>query len=111
VFKVIVDTRETLDLEFTRFRLEIIREGLSFGDYAAKGLKHPMEDTFLPIFFERKSLSDLSGTIKDQENHKRFNREIVRAQEVGAKLLLAIEGTDQEVMDQCGNTTFPSPSL
>jgi len=102
VFKVIVDTREQNDLSFGQFQLEVIREGLSFGDYAAVGTGEICKDAFLPIFFERKSLSDLSGTIQNKENHKRFHQELLRAQDVNAKLLLAIEGTDQQVMDECG---------
>ena len=68
-----------------------------FGDYGAltqtKNGEHKS-----PLFFERKSLPDLFGTLTNQERHQRLRQRCLEAKEVGATLILAIEGTDRQVM-------------
>ncbi len=65
VFNVIIDTREQKPLEFDRW----IMEKLDYGDYKLYNGKSE-------VFFERKSLADLIGTLSQYD---RFCREIERA--------------------------------
>ena len=48
-----------------------------------------------PLYFERKSLSDLFGTLG--KGHRRFKREIERAKASNATLVMLIEGTLSDV--------------
>jgi DNA excision repair protein ERCC-4 len=64
--EIICDTREQKPL----WTKNIIREKLEVGDYSIKGYK----DKFA---IERKSLSDLFGTLG--KGHKRFKKELERA--------------------------------
>jgi ERCC4-type nuclease len=90
--KVIIDTREQLELEFNHpYITSIIRRKLDVGDYAVE-----FEDGFSPaVRFERKSVSDLFGTMS--KGYSRFKKEIIRAQEAGIILFIVIEGEYSKV--------------
>lgn len=75
---IFTDTREQNPLDFEENNTR--REGLSFGDYRIAGSK---------IFIERKSLGDAWGTLSG--GYKRFEKEIIRAKEAGAYLVILVE--------------------
>lgn len=77
--KIYIDTREQKGLNFN-FSSEI--KTLKFGDYAfsKEGTK---------IYFERKSISDLIGTLSG--GYERFEREIERADAANSKLIIIVE--------------------
>ena len=80
--KVYVDTREQLPL---KFNIPTESKGLKFGDYA-------LSDKSLTCncYIERKSLADFISTISVQ-NYERFCREIERAAENEANLIIVVE--------------------
>ena len=80
--KVYIDTREQLPLKFT---IPAESKGLKFGDYA-------LSDKTLTCncYIERKSLADFISTISVQ-NYDRFCREIERAAENDANLIIVVE--------------------
>ena len=80
--KVYVDTREQLPL---KFNIPTESKGLKFGDYA-------LSDKSLTCncYIERKSLADFISTISVQ-NYDRFCREIERAAENEANLIIVVE--------------------
>lgn len=109
---ILVDSREQDELTFSSFGevLDIRRVGLPFGDYGALYTDKSGEHKS-PIFFERKSLSDLWGTLTNDERHVRFKNRINEAKEVGAKLILAIEGSDADVMAGIDRSKFSGESM
>lgn len=84
--KIIVDTREQKPLEFPfEFVTGTIIAKLSVGDYSCQ-----FEDGYTPpVSFERKSVSDLFGTMG--RGYKRFKQEIERAKSRDIRLILIIE--------------------
>ena len=84
--KIIQDTREQTPLEFPyEFVSEVKIEKLPVGDYTCV-----YEDGYrVPIIFERKSISDLFGTLG--RGYKRFKNEIMLAKTLGIRLVLIIE--------------------
>jgi hypothetical protein len=79
---IYVDTREKNPLKFnTKTELK----GLKFGDYALS-----TEDDRYTCRIERKSLADFVGTLRP-DNYERFRREIEKAQEANALLVILIE--------------------
>ena len=80
--KVYVDTREQLPL---KFNIPTESKGLKFGDYA-------LSDKSLTCncYIERKSLADFISTISVQ-NYERFCREVQRAAENEANLIIVVE--------------------
>lgn len=106
MLKLLVDTREQKPLEFReRIFGEIIRSTLSVGDYGAE-----IDGSRVPIYFERKGLSDLFGTLGTSE-YQRFKREMFRAVESNSKLILLIEGTMREVAVGYERSTFDGESM
>ncbi len=95
---VVVDTREQKGKEL-RLQVPTVRAKINCGDY---GL--PVEKD-KGIYIERKSLSDFVGTLSDREtrygdsNLARFTRELERAQEVGAYLILLVESDINQALD------------
>lgn len=90
---IITDTREQKPLEFApNHYIECIdRKKLNVGDYAVR-----YKDGYIPPFrFERKSISDLFGTMG--RGYKRFKKEMIRAQEQELQLIIIVEGTMQRV--------------
>lgn len=114
---IIVDTREQLPFSFDRIRprsmrksgpefldVRTVREGLPFGDYAAR-----MDDgRLVPLAVERKSHADLFSTLTGtgsaqkrqnmanrgqtpEGNRDRFERELCRARDAGHQLHLVVE--------------------
>jgi len=89
---ILVDSREQNALKFKSKHLDnVIVQKLDYGDYQVK-----FKDSYVPkIAFERKSISDLFGTLG--KGYKRFKREIIRSQEDKALLIIIIEGTLSDV--------------
>jgi len=77
--KISVDTREQTPLPFDNFQVQ----KLIVGDYA------PNDDFFCNLFCERKSINDLAGTLT--KGYERFEKEIQRAKELGAYLVVVTE--------------------
>jgi ERCC4-type nuclease len=78
---VIRDTREQKPYDFPNYAT--IDRKLEFGDYALEGFEN-----VLPV--ERKTFADYVATVTAQ--HDRFWRELARAREVGARLVVIVEG-------------------
>lgn len=78
--KIITDTREQLNLDFSKFRdVESVRTKLDAGDYSVVGYENL-------ISFERKSVQDLVGTLVG--GHQRFLRELERMKNYKEKYIL-----------------------
>lgn len=90
---ILCDSREQLPLEFKHPFIEgVEKSALSVGDYGAR-----FKDNHLPpIFFERKSIPDLFGTLG--KDYKRFKKEIMRSKESNSELILIIEGTITDIL-------------
>lgn len=85
--KIIVDSREQKPLEFN---LKTKVDGLKFGDYKLD------DDTITcKCYIERKSIPDFYGTFSS--GFDRFKREVARAEEAEANLIIIVEGNLQEV--------------
>jgi len=82
--KVYIDSREQLPL---KFNLPTEVKGLKFGDYALSE-----KSLTCNCYIERKSLADFISTISVL-NYERFCREIERASENNANLIIVIEDT------------------
>ena len=89
------DTREQMLLNFGE--TEMVESKLNFGDYTA--LNEPF---FCNIFFERKSLPDLWGTIS--KGYKRFQKELDRAQEQNGYMIVVVDASFAEAENN--NTKF-----
>lgn len=76
------DTREQMPLELD---CKFVESKLDFGDYTASA------EYFNDVFIERKSLTDLIGTLSG--GHERFINEIERAKESNSYLIVAVEDT------------------
>lgn len=89
---ILRDTREQLELPFAGIegvdRVEDI--ALLYGDYTAL-----IDGKQVPIFFERKGLGDLWGTMNGE--YPRFKKEMQRATSFGHKLILITEGTYSDI--------------
>lgn len=81
-YKIYVDTREKKPLKFKHFKSEI--KTLKFGDYALSS----KEDT-CNCYIERKAIGDFIGTLSG--GYDRFTREIERAAEAEAQLIVLVE--------------------
>jgi ERCC4-type nuclease len=63
----------------------VIVQKLNVGDYGCR-----FEDGYeVPVYFERKSLTDLFGTLGD--GYARFKKEIIRAKESEKRLIVIVE--------------------
>jgi ERCC4-type nuclease len=90
---ILVDSQEKLPLEFSHPYVEgSQRISRDVGDYCAryKDAHQP------PIFFERKSLPDLFGTMG--KGYKRFRKEIMRSKDNKSELIIIIEGTVTDIL-------------
>lgn len=93
---IIVDTREQAPI---KLKGRTISLKLNCGDY---GLE-PKHDK--GIYIERKSLSDFFGTLSDREtragdsNYSRFIRELERANEAGAYIVMLVEAPLEDALD------------
>jgi len=90
---ILCDSREQLPLEFQHNFIEGVEKStLSVGDYSAR-----FKDGHIPpIFFERKSIPDLFGTLG--KDYKRFKKEIMRSKDSKSELIIIIEGTVTDVL-------------
>ena len=85
---IIIDTRESRPLDIVG---KTVRAKVNAGDYALD-TAHDQG-----IYVERKSLSDFVGTLSDRRtrgddsNRDRFSRELTRAKEVGAYIVMLVE--------------------
>ena len=91
---LLVDTREQSALQFSidEVLTEVRREKLDVGDYMVRFI----DGTVPPVSFERKSLSDLFGTMGS--GYKRFKAEMARAKDAGIQLIIIVEGTVSDVL-------------
>jgi hypothetical protein len=83
-YKIYVDTREQLPLELD-WPTEL--KGLKIGDYSLSD-----SDITCDCYIERKSLSDFISTLS-VKHFDRFEREILRAKELDAYLVILVEDT------------------
>ena len=88
---VVVDTREQKPLELDA---ECVRSKLDFGDYVSTTHYHK-------VFIERKSMSDFCVTLSS--GYQRLHREIARANNMSAYLIICIEGKFSD-LELIGNT-------
>ncbi len=86
---ILVDSREQAPLSFG---CDWERRGLKVGDYAA--LFSP--EYQYPLVFERKSVGDLFSSLTF--GYDRFKRMFLRAEKMGVKVIIAIEGTKEKVL-------------
>lgn len=78
---------------------------LLVGDYAAEY----RDGTVCPVYFERKSITDLFGTMTN--GYKRFKAEINRAKTAELQLILAIEGKYTDVFKGVDYSSFEGRSM
>jgi len=80
---ILIDSREQLRWKFTDINTETV--ALQTGDYSVRGMEHL-------VTIERKSLSDLFGTLSlakgNQDHWNRFRRELERMRDYKYKFLV-----------------------
>ncbi len=86
---IIADTREQRVLSF---KCEVVRKTLKFGDYGAM-----VGDYQIPVVFERKNLGDLYGSLTF--GYDRLRKCFERAEKANFRLIIAIEGTKELVLE------------
>jgi ERCC4-type nuclease len=90
---IYIDSREQQKLDFSSEYIENVTVyKLPVGDYGCK-----VQGERVPIIFERKSLSDLFGTLGSGMD--RFKKEINRAHDQGFKLIIIIETTIDKILE------------
>ena len=101
-----IDTREQNPLEFDfPYVTAVERTTLKVGDYSVR-----FEDNYSPpISFERKAIGDLFGTLG--KSHKRFKRELLRAEGLGIKLIIIVEGSLGTVLKGYKHSTLSGISV
>lgn len=108
--KVIVDTREQMPLPFATGGIisEVRHEALDIADYACE-----FEDGYQPhIYFERKSLGDLFGTMTN--GYDRFKREYERFEAIPdekKEFWLYMESSLFDVRNGYSHSQFPGESM
>ena len=92
-YQLITDSREQENLIFTKLNIfDYVTDKLDVGDYALRLSNGLLFNKII----ERKGLQDLVGTLS--AGYKRFKEEINRAKESGINLIIAIEGTRDDVL-------------
>ena len=86
--EIIVDTREQRPLSFN---YPTKSQKLEFGDY---GLSCGGDNPSNECYVERKGVGDFWGTMS--QGYERFQREILRAKNVGAYLVVLVEGSMED---------------
>ena len=100
-----IDSREQAPLQFRKEAFdEIIVEGLPFGDYWAE-----LDGKELPLIIERKSLGDLFGTMGS--GYKRFKKEMLKAKEAKAHMILGIEANMRQIAAGYEHSTISGDSI
>lgn len=94
---ILMDTREQAPLDFSAYPLvtEVRRVALPVGDYMVEFI----DGTRPPVVFERKSLSDLFGTMAG--GYPRFKKELLQAKELSLQLVLGVEAHLSKVYQGC----------
>jgi len=90
--KIFIDTREQKPLQLNGLDTEFVK--LDFGDYTCA-------EPFSDVFFERKSLVDLCGTLS--KGYDRFKQEVSRAALAGAYLIVVVEAP-LSMLDEIGRS-------
>ena len=99
---IIIDSREQKPLKFKKNSVvkEVIKQPIPIGktrfslDYGCK-----FKDGHIPaVFFERKEMTDLFGTLKTKDGYNRFRRKMKAAQEAGITIMLIVEGSLCDVL-------------
>ena len=93
LIKILVDSREQKQLSFIGLENvdSVEKRKLDIGDYSVE-----YNNGYIPgLVFERKSISDLFGTMG--KGYKRFKKEMERAERSGTLLIIIIEGTRSDV--------------
>lgn len=103
---ILVDSREQAILEFNHPYISGIEIGkLDCGDYGCR-----FSDDHSPaIYFERKNLGDLFGTMGT--GYARFKKELIRANEANISLILIIEGSFFKVLAGYEHSTIEGISI
>ena len=102
---IYIDTREQSPLKFSKPYIEkIIEAKLPYGDYASRS-----GDQTCPVYFERKSLSDLFSTLGG--NYKRFKKEINRCIDDGNILVIIIENTITDILPGYEHSTISGEAI
>lgn len=105
--RIIVDTREQRPLPFRAEGIitQVRHEALDAGDYACE-----FEDgKRAEVVFERKSLSDLFGTMTS--GYKRFKAEMERAKAAGTELVVVVEASVAQVALGAEHSTVSGESI
>lgn len=104
--EIIIDNREQKCLEFDHpYVTGVSYETISCGDYGVR-----FKNGYVPpLFFERKSISDLYGTMG--KGYPRFKKELSRAKENDLRLILIIEGTLTKIFKGYKHSTIKGISL
>ncbi len=77
---------------------------LDYGDYALE-----VDGVKVPIYFERKEIGDLFGTMG--KGHKRFKAEMARAEADKSKLILVIEASFSDVLGGYSYSKIPGTAM
>jgi len=106
VIKILIDTREQRPLEFkSKYITQVIRRKLDIGDYGCE-----FEDGHVvPIFFERKSIGDLYGTMG--KGYKRFRQCINKSHKEKTTLFIITEGTLNKVLGGYNRSQIKGSSM
>ncbi len=92
MLQLLVDSKEQKPLEFTGECFgEVTTRSLPYGDYCCE-----INGVLVPISFERKGFGDLFGTMG--KGYPRFKKEMQRARDDKARLILVIEGSLEKVL-------------
>lgn len=107
---IVCDSREQRCLDFSLFPGVTATkvEALSFGDYTCE-FEGKLAGMRTPIVWERKSISDLWGTMT--QGYPRFRKEITRAKDANTRLVLIVEGNYQDVLHGFERSEFTGDSM
>lgn len=86
---ILVDSREQRPLEF---KGDWKRKGMKVGDYGC--LFSPTYQ--YPVVFERKGKGDLFGSLT--QSYERFKRMFLKAEKLNIKIIIAIEGSKEKIL-------------
>lgn len=89
--EIVVDTREQQPFIFKKHRTNLAK--LDVGDYTAA------EPLYSDVYIERKSREDFFGTFGQEDGVKRFEKELIRAQNYGFYLFVIVEKEINECLN------------
>lgn len=100
-----VDSREQCPLEFKPgIFSQIVTAKLEFADYGCT-----CDGQKIPIYFERKSIGDLYGTLT--KGNRRFKRMLSRAKEQDCELILLVEDSLRSVAGGYKHSSVPGDTI